>query len=77
MSFDIAPFDNLNRDTNAKILGYMGPREIRALLNANSPFRNNTTVALPAQERLWVAARALNVEDVMSALSEGSSRQQD
>jgi ankyrin repeat protein len=72
MSFDIAPVDELNRDTTGEILNYLEPSDILALLNATATVRNNTLVALPVQQRLWAAARVLNVENVMSALSEGA-----
>ena len=73
MSFDIAPVDRkLYYDINKYILGYLDSRDIGALFRTSKDVRNNTIAALPAQKRLWAAARALNVELIVSALKEGA-----
>ena len=59
-------------DMMRDVVGRLDPEDKSALLGVSRVVREDTMAVLPAQEKLWAAARSLNMEHVKQALEEGA-----
>ena len=67
-----AIIDELPPDMLRDVVGRLDPQDQSALLDVSRGVREDTMAVLPAQEKLWAAAKILSVEDAKTALEEGA-----
>jgi len=67
-----AILDELPPDMMRDVVGRLDPKDKSALLDVSRGVREDTMAALPPQEKLWAAAKSLNMEHVKTALEEGA-----
>ena len=67
-----AIIDELPPDMMRDVVGRLDPKDKSALLDVSRGVREDTMAALPPQEKLWAAARTLNIEHAKKALQEGA-----
>ena len=67
-----AIIDELPPDMLRDVVGRLDPEDKSALLRVSRGVRQDTMAVLPAQGKLWAAAKSLNVEHAKTALEEGA-----
>ena len=67
-----AIIDELPPDMMRDVVGRLDQADRSSLLGVSRAVREDTMAMLPAQEKLWAAAKSLNVEHAKTALEEGA-----